>query len=190
MARRVLHLDAFSGAAGNMFMGALLDLGLSRKALLESLEPLGLDFKLVVKNVQRSGFAARYVDVKVPVSAKQKKAEAKAHAQGHAHGHAHEHEHEGGHGHGHGHDYAHASDGKAKGHTHAQSHGRRYKEIRQLIKKAKLKPAVKARSLEIFEALAKAEAKVHGSTVDDVHFHEVGAVDAIVDVTAAAVGLT
>ncbi len=176
MARRVLHLDAFSGAAGNMFIGALLDLGLSRKALLEGLEPLGLDFKLVVKKVQRSGFAARYVDVKVPVSAKQKKAEAKAHAHAHAKGHdAHDHDH----------DHAHEDDG----HGDAHSHGRRYKEIRQLIKKAKLKPAVKARSLEIFEALAKAEAKVHGTTVDDVHFHEVGAVDAIVDVTAAAVGL-
>ena len=164
---RILHLDAFSGAAGNMFMGALLDLGLSRAKLLEGLAPLGLDFKLVVKRVRRNGFASRYVDVRVPVSAKKKRAEAKAHAHGpSAHGHSHHH---------HGHD------------TH--SHGRHYAEIRDGIAKSKLGARVKERALAIFEALARAEAKVHGSTVDAVHFHEVGAVDAIVDVVAAAVGL-
>lgn len=164
---RILHLDAFSGAAGNMFMGALLDLGLSRAKLLEGLAPLELDFKLVVKRVQRNGFASRYVDVRVPVSARKKRAEAKAHAHGpSAHGHSHHH---------HGHD------------THR--HGRHYAEIRDLIAKSKLEARVKDRALAIFEALARAEAKVHGSTVDAVHFHEVGAVDAIVDVVAAAVGL-
>jgi len=163
---RLLHLDAFSGAAGNMFMGALLDLGLQRKALLEGLAPLGLDFKLVVKKVDRNGFASRYVDVRVPVSERKRKAESKAHAHdGPAHGHPHRHH----------------------GHTHA--HGRHYAEIRTLIAKAGLTPRVKERSLAIFEALGRAEAKVHGSTLEEVHFHEVGAVDAIVDVVAAAVGL-
>jgi uncharacterized protein (TIGR00299 family) protein len=159
--RKVLHLDAFSGAAGNMFMAALLDLGLSRKALLEGLDPLGLDFKLVVKKVQRSGFAARYVEVKVPLTRAKKDAQRRAHTHGaHTHG---------------------------PGPDHG--HGRRYSEIRRLIERARLKPNVKARSLAIFEALGRAEAKVHGSSLDDVHFHEVGAVDAIVDVAAAAIGL-
>lgn len=170
--RRILHLDAFSGAAGNMFMGALLDLGLSRAKLLEGLAPLGLDFKLVVKRVDRNGFASRYVDVRVPVSPKKKRAEEKAHAHGpSAHGHSHAHPHAHPHG----------------GHTHR--HGRQYAEIRDLIAKSKLEARVKERALSIFEALARAEAKVHGSTIDEVHFHEVGAVDAIVDVVAAALGL-
>lgn len=160
MGRKVLHLDAFSGAAGNMFIGALLDLGLPRKALLEGLDPLGLDFKLVVKKVDRSGFAARYVDVKVPVSRTKKRAQARAHSSG-----------------------AHSP------HAHSHLHGRKYSEIRKLLERAKLAPAVKDRSLAIFEALGRAEAKVHGSKLEDVHFHEVGAVDAIVDVTAAAIGL-
>ena len=168
MGRKVLHLDAFSGAAGNMFMGALLDLGMSRKGLMTALEPLGLHFKLVVKKVQRSGFAARYVDVRVPVASGKKRAEKRAHSHGHSHDHSDTHSH---------------SD------AHAHSHGRRYSEIRKLIERAKLAAVVKERTLEIFAALARAEAKVHGSTVDDVHFHEVGAVDAIVDVTAAAIGL-
>jgi uncharacterized protein (TIGR00299 family) protein len=192
--QKVLHLDAFSGAAGNMFMGTLLDLGLSRKALLEGLAPLGLDFKLVVKKVQRSGFAARYVDVRVPVSEKKKRAEAKAHglrsakgpskakpasgSKGAAHTHSPDH--------GHAHPHAHPLTGAG---AHSHSHGRQYAEIRDLVAAAGLDTGVKERSLEVFEALARAEAKVHGTTVEAVHFHEVGAVDAIVDVVAAAVGL-
>jgi uncharacterized protein (TIGR00299 family) protein len=155
--RKLLHLDAFSGAAGNMFTGALLDLGLTRKALLEGLDPLGLDFKLVVKKVQRSGFAARYVDVKVPVARTKEIAQARAHSHGK--------------------------------HSHAHAHGRPYSEIRRLIERAKLEPKIKERSLAIFKALGLAEAKVHGSKLEEVHFHEVGAVDAIVDVVAAAIGM-
>lgn len=154
--QRLLHLDAFSGAAGNMFLGALLDLGVSRKALLEGLEPLGLDFKLVVKKVQRSAFAARYVDVRLPGARPERKAR---------------------------HDHSHRHDDV--GHTH----GRSYAEIRELIANAKLAHGVQARALEIFEALGRAEAKVHGTKLDAVHFHEVGSVDAIVDVTGAAVAL-
>lgn len=159
---RVLHLDAFSGAAGNMFLGAMLDLGLSKKALLEGLEPLGVDFKLIAKKVERSGFAARYVDVRLPKSGsgpRKRRKQAKAN--------------------------------KAAGHDHSHSHphGRRYAEIRDLIANAALEPRAQTRALEIFEALAKAEAKVHGTAAEDVHFHEVGAVDAIVDVTGAALAL-
>ncbi len=163
LGRKILHLDAFSGAAGNMFVGALLDLGLSRKALVAGLAPLGLDFRLVVKKVERSGFAARHVDVRLPGARDRKRAEKRAHAAG---------------GHGHSHDR-----------THGHAHGRRYSDIRRSIEQAGLASAVKARSLAIFEALGRAEAKVHGIPVEDVHFHEVGAVDAIVDVTAAAIGL-
>ena len=147
-----------------MFMAALLDLGLTKKALLGALEPLGLDFKLVVRRVDRNGFAARYVDVRVPVSAKQRAAERDAHA---------------------------AEGGARAGarHEHAASHGRHYASIRDQLKEAALSPSVKARSLAIFEALGRAEAKVHGTKLEEVHFHEVGAVDAIVDVVAAAAGL-
>ncbi len=162
-----------------MFMGALLDLGMSRKALVTALEPLGLDFKLVVKKVQRSGFAARYVDVKVPLDRAKKRAQERAHRQG---GHSHD-----GVKTGHGprsHEHSHSHS-----HTRAHAHGRRYSEIRKLIERAKLPGEVKGRTLAIFEALGRAEAKVHGAPLEDVHFHEVGAVDAIVDVTAAAIGL-
>ena len=162
-----------------MFLGALLDLGLSRKALLDGLAPLGLDFKLVVQNVKRSGFAARYVDVRLPGRSKQGRAGDKAKARGkdahraEPHLHAHDHKH------------AHAHD-----HTHGHTHGRRYVEIRDLIAGAELEATVKARALATFEALGRAEAQVHGAKIEDVHFHEVGAVDAIVDIVGAALGLS
>jgi hypothetical protein len=89
-----------------------------------------------------------------------------AHAESHAHG---EHEH------------PHA----ARDHAH----GRSFAEIRRVLERARLDAAVRARALAIFEVLARAEARVHRTRIDDVHFHEVGAVDAIVDVTGAAIGL-
>ena len=173
MSRKLLHLDAFSGVAGNMFMGAMLDLGLSRARLLEGLAPLGLDFKLVVRKVQRSGLAARYVDVVVPKLKSARAGKRAAAAPDHHHGagrHAHSPQHV--------HQYA-----------HPHAHGRHYAEIHRLIERARLGAAVKKRTLAIFEALGRAEARVHGVALDDVHFHEVGAVDAIVDVTAAALAL-
>lgn len=222
MSRRLLHLDAFSGVAGNMFMGAMLDLGLSRARLLEGLTPLGLDFRLVVRRVARHGLAGRYVDVVVsearaggsdrsrPKAARDRRAtradsaraggarparrdagvareERPAHARVHAHDQAHAHPH----------DVradVHVGSSTAAGrsaarHGHAHPPGRHYGEIRRLIERARLAASVKERTLAIFEALGRAEARVHGIRLEAVHFHEVGAVDAIVDVTAAALAL-
>jgi uncharacterized protein (TIGR00299 family) protein len=158
---RVLHLDAYSGIAGNMFLSALLDLGLSRRQLDADLQGLGLDFKLRVSRVQRGALAARYLEVKVP-SRKGSRARKHAHA-------ASDHQH---------HDY------------HSDHvHGRSYREIRQLLERAELAEPVRERALATFEALAVAEGRVHGVAPDEVHFHEVGAVDAIVDITGAAIAL-
>jgi hypothetical protein len=143
---RLLHLDLFSGIAGNMFLGALLDLGLSRKVLEADLAGLGVEFTLRVRKVTLGGLAARHVRVGVPRSA-------------------------------------------ASGKRRRSPRGRRYREIVALLRKARLEAAVRERALAIFEALGRAEARVHGIALERVHFHEVGALDAIVDVTAAAVGL-
>jgi uncharacterized protein (TIGR00299 family) protein len=75
------------------------------------------------------------------------------------------------------------------GHSHGHAHGRSYPEIQTLLAKARLDAAVRERAGAIFEALAEAEARVHGIPVSRVHFHEVGAVDAVVDVVGAAAGL-
>jgi len=133
-----------------MFLGALLDAGLSRKQLTEDLAGLALPHALRVSKVRRGAIAARYVHVGVP----------RGKPKGHEHAH----------GHGHG-------------------HGRHYRDIVAVIAKARLEAPVRERALAIFEVLAEAEAKVHGTRIDAVHFHEVGAVDAIVDVTGAAIAL-
>jgi uncharacterized protein (TIGR00299 family) protein len=155
---RVLHLDCFSGIAGNMFLGALLDLGLARRELEADLAGLGVEHALRVRRVHRGPIAARYVEVRVP----------------HAHGR-----------------HRQAGDSSHGRHRHAgsSSHGRSYRQIRRLLERARLDPAVRRRALAIFEALGRAEARVHGIALEKVHFHEVGAVDAIVDVTGAAIGL-
>jgi hypothetical protein len=173
-AGRVLHIDAFAGMAGNMFVAALLDLGLTRKQLVDDLAGLGLDYKLKVSRVRRGALAARYVDVGVP-GAKGRDATRDRGRHGERQQHVHPHA-----------DRAHA-------HSRADSHppapGRGYVSIVELLEKADLRPGVRSLALAIFEALARAEARVHGVAIEEVHFHEVGAVDAIVDVTAAAIGI-
>ncbi len=149
-----LHLDVFSGIAGNMFLGALLDLGLSRRVLEEDLAALGVAHRLKVSRVQRGALSGRYVDVRVPVEGKR----GRTRSAGHAHG-------------------------------TSQGHGRGLRSIGRQIEKAKLAPAVRDRALEVFEALGVAEARVHGTSLEKVHFHEVGAVDAIVDIVGACIGL-
>ena len=163
---RALHLDVFSGIAGNMFLAALLDLGLPQRALEQALAGLGVRHRLRVSRVHRGPLAARYVRVEVP-GAPRARVRRRTHGAGHrASGHGHEH-----------------------GHEHGAAHGRSYAEVRKVLERARLRPAVRERALSIFEALGRAEAAVHGVALARVHFHEVGAVDAIVDVAGAAIGL-
>jgi uncharacterized protein (TIGR00299 family) protein len=184
---RALHLDAFSGIAGNMMLGALLGLGLPRRVLDADLAGLGVPFKLVVTNVRRGALDALYVDVQVPQPraprprlARATVSRARARAKSHGRGHPHHHDH-GLPDHAHPHAHSHAP---APG-----EHGRSYEEIQRILSRAKLVAPARDRALAIFGALAEAEARVHGIPVERVHFHEVGAIDAIVDVAGTAVGL-
>ena len=111
------------------------------------------------------------------------------HKTGHAHGHDHKHD-EGEHKHdeaGHKHDEVHAHGEDSAGHAHG--HGRSLTEIRALITAAALHDAVKSLSIRTFELLGHSEAKIHNVPVDEIHFHEVGAVDAIVDIVASCAGI-
>lgn len=190
--RRVLHLDTFSGISGNMFAAALLDLGLRRKDLAADLAALDVAHTLRVTKVTRGALAARYFQVDVPGgTARRKPAGRKTKRSGpgargngpeqgqdpstgsHAHSHAHPHTQD------------HGPHGTADPHGHTRS----YVEIKRLLEASRLETPVRERAVEIFTALGEAEAKVHGVSIDTVHFHEVGAVDAIVDVTSAAIGL-
>jgi uncharacterized protein (DUF111 family) len=163
---KVLYVDACGGLSGDMLAGALLDLGwplADLRALVARLDlgPVRLD----EARVEHQGLAARRLLVDD--------------GSGHDHGHAHEHAHGHGHHHDHGHHHGHAPRGNQP--------QRRLSDVLSLL--ARLPEAVGAPAARVFTRLAEAEARVHGKGVEEVHFHEVGAVDAIVDVTAFCAGL-
>jgi pyridinium-3,5-bisthiocarboxylic acid mononucleotide nickel chelatase len=165
---RICYFDCASGASGDMLLGALVDLGLPLEALREELAKLPLrGYTLEARRVHRSGLHATKVDVVIEGE----------------HGHAHPHDHDSANerGAGHRHDQAPVH---SPGHAH-----RGVREIVDLLEHSALDPAVKARATELFHRLAEAEATVHGTRPEDVHFHEVGAVDSIVDVVGGVVGL-
>jgi len=162
---RIAYFDAFSGISGDMTVGAWMDLGLPIERLHETVRVLGLDgVTLASERVERSGIGAIKFHVRV-------------------HG-----EHPdppGGRGH---HDH-HGTPGAHAGPAQQARHGhRRYADIRRQLAASALDLDVRERALAIFEALAEAEARVHGTTVDDVAFHEVGAADAMIDIVGAALG--
>ncbi|MFQ3670718.1 MAG: nickel pincer cofactor biosynthesis protein LarC [Verrucomicrobiia bacterium] len=172
--QRALYLDCFSGISGDMFLGALIDVGVPLEVLNGGLAQLGLPElpRVEVSRQTRSSISGVRVEVKEGGS-------------GHEHGHGDE---AAGGGHGadphdpHGHHR-----GGEGGHGHG--HGRAFREIRELLQGSSLAEGVRERSLAMFGKIAEAEAKIHGTVPEEVHFHEVGAVDSIADVVGAALAL-
>ncbi|HEY8517367.1 MAG TPA: nickel pincer cofactor biosynthesis protein LarC [Candidatus Binatia bacterium] len=202
----VLYLDAFSGISGDMTIGALLDLGLPLEVLEKGLAPLGVSgYRLEVGKRVRSGITATKFTVHLegadgdPGLFPHAPSRHAHHHHGHPHDHEHTHEHHHAHEHHHHGEREHARKpdeharrrGEHAQHAHGDAgHGHRhYREIRELLERTALTPRVRERAQRIFHALAVAEARVHGVTPDDVAFHEVGAIDAIVDVVGTALGL-
>jgi pyridinium-3,5-bisthiocarboxylic acid mononucleotide nickel chelatase len=188
---RIAYLECFSGISGDMFLGALIDAGVSPQLLQDTVVALHVGAKLEISRVVRSGISATKVDVWVdgekdlPREEYWTKQEAKQEASPHhEHPHADEHHH---HEHTlHGHKHAIEGDSGIS-HTHAHSH-RGLTEIRNIISSASISEVAKATAIAVFETLGAAEAKIHNVPLETVHFHEVGAVDAIVDIVCAAVG--
>jgi uncharacterized protein (TIGR00299 family) protein len=202
---KILYYDCFAGLSGDMNLAAMVDLGVDPDYLRGELDKLGLgdEFELVVSREARNGIHGTRVDVRLTGA---------MHGAGHGHGehrrpHGHDH-----HGHGHDHhrhDHAHPHEHSHEhdhdhAHPHAHSHGhehghhagdagsghgpnRNFADIRGIIMASSLAEEVKETSLGIFRRVAEAEARVHGKPVDEVHFHEVGATDSIVDIVGAAI---
>lgn len=134
----ILYFDCFSGASGDMILGALVDAGADLDQITSDLSHLPIErMGIGTADVIRGGLRAAAVNIHVPDDV----------------------------------------------------HHRTYRDIVTMIGSSNLSPGVKARSLSTFEILARAEARVHGTNMDDVHFHEVGAFDAIADVVGAAIAL-
>ncbi len=174
---RIAYLDCFSGISGDMFLGALVDAGVSAQKLEELVAALGIGARLQISRVNRSGITATKVDVLTSDGPVESEASAPTH-----HTHTHDHPH------GDHHDHAPKQHKHKHDHAREHSHGRGLKEIRRIIAAAHISEGAKSTAISMFEALGAAEAKVHNVDIEKIHFHEVGAVDAIVDIICASVG--
>ncbi|SFP93835.1 LarC family nickel insertion protein [Caldicoprobacter faecalis] len=185
---KILYFDCFSGISGDMTLGALLDLGLDQQAFLNELDKLGLkEYDIEIKRSVKKGITGLDVTVRILHS----------HQKGHGVNHNQ-----------HVHDVHHKEEAAEEfsqmeidevhqhshvhSHTHVHSHNgggvqRNFREIKELIENSALSQSVKDTALKIFEKLAMAEGKIHGIPCDQVHFHEVGAVDSIVDIVGTAI---
>jgi pyridinium-3,5-bisthiocarboxylic acid mononucleotide nickel chelatase len=193
---RIAYLDCFSGISGDMFLGALVDAGVPARILEETVAALNIGARLEVLRVNRSGIAATKVDVyagdekDLPREVyweKRSEAEKQSHRHEHSHG-EHDDKHEPHLDQRHTHAQSQVSPAERAGVSAPRIHGRGLREIHEIIRGAAISDAAKRTAISIFEALGEAEAKIHNTDIEQVHFHEVGAVDAMVDIVCAAVG--
>lgn len=199
-----LYLEPFSGLSGDMLNALLLDLGADRKHLEEALKTISLDgYHLHVDRIAKSSIWGTDFDVHMEHGEKDhgiagdfdhhhhdhehehEHTHAHSHAhEEHTHAHTHEHSHE--HDHNHHHEHEHTHDGHSHEHTHSHHHHhgevRGLKEIETIILSSGVSDFVKEKSLEVFRDIAQAEANVHQMPVEEIHFHEVGATDSIIDI--------
>jgi hypothetical protein len=169
---RTLYLDCFSGASGDMFLGALIDCGLDFELLKAELARLGVTgYELSLERVDRSGISASKFDVHL--------------APHHEHHHDHDHSHH--------HHHHHGEEPNLKSEISnlesEHSHHRSLTEIKHIIASSSLSDRIKERATAIFQRIGEAESKIHNIPIETVHFHEVGAIDSIVDIVGAVIGL-
>lgn len=171
-----LYFEMYSGIAGDMTIGALLDLGASKEKLIEGIKSLGLTgYDLVFERVKKNGIDSYNFDVIL--------AGHDHDHNHHDHEHCHEHTHEDGHTHSHEHCHDHDHD-----HHHDHVH-RNLTDIEEIINSSDLNDNIKKNALGIFDIIGDAEAMAHGIDKSEVHFHEVGAIDSIIDIVGTCICL-
>jgi uncharacterized protein (TIGR00299 family) protein len=171
---RIAYLDCFAGISGDMFLGALIDAGVDPKILHDAVAALNLNATLKIEKVDRSGISSTKVHVYEGAVLAEETQDHHHEQQAHTHQHHPKTQHQ-----------------HKIGHTHADehTHGRSLTIIRNLINAATLAPAIKQTAIHTFELLGASEAKIHNVPIEKIHFHEVGAVDAIVDIVATSAGI-
>ena len=176
--KTVLYYDCFSGISGDMNLGAMIDLGVNVDYLNQELQKINLSgWHLHVTKNHKKGIWG--TNVKVIISNHHDNHHSHPTEDHHSHNHHNDKHHQGHH-----HDHHHI---KTQTHEHHEHRG--YKEIETLISTSQLSETVKKMSLAIFLKIGEAEAKIHNKTLDEIHFHEVGAVDSIIDIIGAAICL-
>lgn len=172
---RTLYFDCFSGISGDMVIGALIDAGADPVKMEEELKKLNMDeeYNLSWGKVVKNGITSTKFDV--ILTSKSDQTHEHSHSHEHEHSHSHEHEHSLGHEHNHSHV------------PHSHHGSRTYKQIVEAINEANFNESVANMSLAIFKKIGEAEGHIHGLPLEKVHFHEVGAVDSIIDIIGAAI---
>lgn len=176
-----LYLECNMGISGDMMVASLLDLGADVEILDKSLKSLGLQgFDYTISRVKKAGLDVCDFDVIL-------EHDNHDHDMEYLYGHNHEHEHHYEHEHEHHHEHTHHHEHEHH-HDHHHEH-RGLKEIIEIIDNSGISDNAKKIAKDIFTVIAKAESKAHGENIENVHFHEVGAVDSIVDIVSVAVCL-
>ena len=184
-----LYFEMYSGIAGDMTIAALLDLGASKEKLVDGINSLELTgYDLVFDRAKKNGIDAYNFDVILEGHDHHHHHHDHNHhdhSHSHDHDHGHCHKHEDGHGHHHSHDHCHEGD-----HDHEHSHDhvhRNLEAIEEIINSSGLNDNIKKNALGIFDIIGDAEAKAHGIAKSEVHFHEVGAIDSIIDIVGTCI---
>lgn len=213
---RILYYDCFCGISGDMNLAAMLNLGVPKEYLFKEISKLNLnsEYDIQINSSEKLGITGTRVDVILKDEVNNsdnigyKDFEhcstdiIEDHSHSHVHGeehnhHDHSHGEDASHNHEHNHPHSHEQDcshNHEQAHVHSHSgnhehHHRNLKDIENIINSSDLSEKVKNLSLNMFMRVAEAEAKVHGKTLYEVHFHEVGAIDSIVDIVGAAICL-
>lgn len=207
---KTLYIECAMGAAGDMLTAALLELMPDKEAALAKLNAMGIPGVVFeAEPSAKCGITGTHMRVLIhgeeegAVPCGHTHAHEDHHEHDHAHEHHHEHEHDHAHEHHHEHDHhvhthahahvqedAHCHDSDAHDHKHHHAHDAHHHahhgmaEIRSLIAELAVSETVKEKALAVYQSIAEAESKVHGAEVDQIHFHEVGSMDAVADVTA------
>lgn len=203
---KTLYIECAMGAAGDMLTAALLELMPDKEAALVKLNAMGIP-GVVFEAEPSAKCGITGTHMRVLIHGKEEGAmpcgHTHAHEEHHEHNHAHEHHHEHDHVHEHHHEHdhhvhthahvqedAHCHDSDAHDHAHHHEHDAHHHthhgmaEIRSLIAELAVSETAKEKALAVYQSIAEAESKVHGAEVDQIHFHEVGSMDAVADVTA------
>lgn len=183
MEKRILYFDCFSGISGDMTIGALLDLGIDENEFLAKINSIKIDeFHLEIKKGIKKGITGTDFTVHVKDSTHEHHNHTQ-HSESDGHNHPHEHKHH----HSHSNHHHHEPDNSHQQSHDAHKHSRNINDIYQIIDASPLSDFVKETSKKIFNIIGVAEAKIHGKSLEDIHFHEVGAVDSIVDIIGSAI---
>ena len=203
---KTLYFDCSSGISGDMTLGALLDLGIDKEKFVAEMSKINVEgYDIVFGRAVKNGIGANKVDVVITVEGYDEDGQPLEHHHDHDHDHEHHHDHDHDHDHEHHHDHDHDHEhhhdhdhdhehhhdhDHDHDHEHHHHHGhvhRNLNDVFEIIDKSEINENAKDLAKRIFMRVAKAESKVHNEPLDKVHFHEVGAIDSIVDIIGTAI---